>query len=238
MGGTKQPQLNGGFYGPAVLPPKKNYHRPGRGGGGCCCNPFSCCCGCLVNCICTCVFQIILTILIVVGIVVFVLWLVFRPNTVRFHATGASLTEFSLDGNNTLRYDLTVNLTIRNPNSRIGIYYDRIEARALYQGQRFASVDLQRFYQGHKSTREATAVFRGTHLLPLGSRERSRYDANSRDGAFDIDVRLYLRTRLKFWFVKSPRVKPNIECDLRRIPLRSNGNVSGAAFEPTRRMID
>ncbi|CAA0837802.1 NDR1/HIN1-like 2 [Striga hermonthica] len=203
MGGTKKPSLN-----------------------CCCCNPFTCCCGCLLDCICTCICQIILTILTVVAIAAFVLWLVFRPNTVNFHATDASLTEFSIDANHTLRYDLAVNLTVRNPNRRIGIYYDRIEARAFYQGQRFNSVDLPPFYQGRKSTRNVTAVFRGQHLLPLGKREMSNYNRDGGDGAYDIDVKLYLRTRLKFWFVKSTMVKPKIDCGL-RVPLKSNGTVAG-----------
>ncbi|GER45899.1 late embryogenesis abundant protein [Striga asiatica] len=202
MGGTKQPSLN-----------------------CCCCNPFTCCCGCLLNCICTCICQIILTILIVVGIVAFVLYLVFQPNTVNFHATDASLTEFAIDGNHTLRYDLAVNLTIRNPNRRIGIYYDRIEARAFYQGQKFHSVVLPPFYQGRKSTRNVTAVFKGQqHLLPLGNKEMSKYNRDGEDGAYNIDVKLYLRTRMKFWFVKSSMVKPKINCNL-RVPLRSNGTV-------------
>lgn len=225
MGETRQPQLNGAYYGPSIPPPSKSYHRPGRGGGGCCCNPFSCCCSCIANCICTCLCQIIFTILIIVGIIVLVLWLIFRPNTVKFHATDASLTEFNYN-NNTLHYNLALNLTIRNPNRRIGIYYDRIEARALYEGQRFDSVQLTPFYQGHKSTNSLRAEFRGQRVVLLGNREISNYNEDRNSGMFDIEVMLYLRIRLKFGFVKSTRVKPNIECDL-RIPLRSNGTSSG-----------
>ncbi|GFQ03427.1 protein yls9 [Phtheirospermum japonicum] len=214
MGGS---DLNGGFYGPPI--PSKNYHRPGRGGGGGCC-------------ICTCVCQIIVTILVIVGIVVFICWLIFRPNTVKFHASDATLTEFNLSNNNTLHFNLALNLTIRNPNRRIGIYYDRIEARAFYQGQRFSTYDLQTFYQGHKSTNYASAVFRGQHVVMLGNRELSSYNSDRSAGAFPIDVKLYLRIRLKFGFVKSMRVKPNIDCDL-RVPLSQNGTVSGV-YEPTR----
>ncbi|KAL6507792.1 hypothetical protein OROGR_023987 [Orobanche gracilis] len=218
--------LNGAYYGPSV-PPSKTYHRPGRGGGGCCCNPFTCCCGCLMNCICTCVCQIIITILVIVGIIAFIGWLIFRPNTVKFHASDASLTEFNLN-NHTLHYNLALNLTIRNPNKRIGIYYDKIEARAFYQGQRFSTVDLKPFYQGPKTTHYSeAALFRGQQVVYLGDRELSSYNENRRTGAYDIDVKLHLRIRLKFWFVKSTKVKPKIDCDL-KIPLRSNGTVSGA----------
>ncbi|XP_051150633.1 NDR1/HIN1-like protein 3 [Andrographis paniculata] len=234
MGETRQPHLNGAYYGPSIPPPpRKSYHRPGRGGGGgCCCNPFSCCCSCLMNCICTCVFQILCTILVILGVVVFVLWLIFRPNAVKFYATNASLTEFSLEGNNTLRYNLALNLTIRNPNKRIGIYYDRIEAEALYEGQRFGWDNLQTFYQGHKSTNNLTAEFSGTHVVPLGAKEMSNYNGDRTSGVYDIDVKLKLRVRLKFWIVKSARWKPKIECDL-KIPLTSNGTAP-QAFESKR----
>ncbi|XP_047976333.1 NDR1/HIN1-like protein 3 [Salvia hispanica] len=230
-----EPHLNGAYYGPSIPPPSKSskkYYRPGRDGGGCCCNPFSCCCGCLMNCLCTCICQILFTILIIVGIVVLVFWLVFRPNTVKFHVNEASLTEFNIR-NNTLHYNLALNLTIRNPNKRIGIYYDRIEARAFYQGQRFHTVDLQKFYQGKKNTSNVSAEFKGSQLVPLGAKEMSKYNEDLSAGRYDIDIKLYLRIRLKFWFVKSTRVKPKIDCDL-DIPLSSNGTVSGGAYEPTR----
>ncbi|KAL2503132.1 NDR1/HIN1-like 2 [Forsythia ovata] len=225
MGETRQPHLNGAYYGPSIPPPSKSYHRPGRGGSGCCCNPFSCCCSCIANCICTCICQIVFTILVIVGIIVLVCWLIFRPNTIKFYATDASLTEFNFN-NNTLHYNLALNLTIRNPNKRIGIYYDRIEARAFYEGQRFDSVTLQPFYQGHKSTHSLKAEFKGQNVVLLGNKELSNYNNNKNSGMYDIEVILYLRTRLKFGFVKSTKVKPKIECDL-KIPLHSNGTSSG-----------
>ncbi|KAL0309443.1 UNVERIFIED_CONTAM: NDR1/HIN1-like protein 2 [Sesamum calycinum] len=234
--GDKQPHLNGAYYGPSIPPPSKTYHRPGRGGGGCCCNPFSCCCSCIANCICTCICQILITILVIVGVIVFVCWLVFRPNTVKFYATDASLTQFNLNNNSTLHFNLALNLTIRNPNRRIGIYYDKIEALAFYQGQRFSSVDLQPFYQGKKSTDYLNAEFRGQNIVLLGNKEMSNYNDDRTSGMYDIDVKLYMRIRLKFWFVKSTKVKPKIDCDL-KIPLSSNGTTSGV-YESKRCAFD
>ncbi|KAH6762125.1 hypothetical protein C2S52_019558 [Perilla frutescens var. hirtella] len=235
MGETRQPHLNGAYYGPSIPPPSnsKTYHRPGRGGGGggCCCNPFSCCCSCIMNCICTCICQILFTILIVVGIIVLILWLVFRPNTIKFHVTEATLTEFNIS-NNTVHYNLALNLTIRNPNKRIGIYYDKIDASAYYQGQRLKTVELPTFYQGKKNTSTLSAEFIGSQLVPLGNNEMSHYNEDHTSGTYGIDIKLNLRMRLKFAFVKSSKVKPKIDCDL-KIPLSSNGTASGT-FQPTR----
>ncbi|KAM7484566.1 hypothetical protein LguiA_000575 [Lonicera macranthoides] len=62
----------------------------------------------------------------------------------------------------------SANLSIRNPNKRIGIYYDRIDARGYYRGQRFDSVELGRFFQGHKKTNKLTVEFQGQNLVMLG----------------------------------------------------------------------
>lgn len=236
MAETKQPHLNGAYYGPSIPPPSKSrsYHRPGRGSS---CNPFSCCCGCIFDCIWCCFCQILIGLLVTIGIIALILWLVFRPNKVKFYADDAQLTQFEFSTtNNTLYYNLALNMTIRNPNKRLGIYYDSIEARAFYEGKRFHSVNLERFYQGKKNTTNLHAVFQGQQLLLLDSGEISKYNEQRSSGTFDIEVKLYLRSRLKFGWVKSPKIKPKIECDL-KIPLDSNRTSSGA-FESKRCGLD
>ncbi|KAI5679632.1 hypothetical protein M9H77_00859 [Catharanthus roseus] len=236
MAEPRQPQLNGAYYGPSIPPPKnsKSYHRPGRGSS---CNPLGCCCGCLCNCLWGCICQILISIIVAVAIIGVILFLIFRPNKVKFYATDAELTQFEFStANNTLYYNLAVNMTIRNPNRRIGIYYDSIEARALYEGQRFHSVMLDPFYQGRKNTSELHPVFSGQHIVPLGSKEISNYNNDRSSNLYNIEVKLYLRIRLKLGWVKSPRIKPKIECDL-QIPLDSNGRSSGT-FQTKRCGLD
>ena len=223
MGEAPQPQLNGAFYGPSIPPPAKSYHRPGRRGGGG--GFFGSCFGCLCSCLFNLIFQIVCTILVVVAVAVVIFWLIFRPNPVKFYVTEASLTQFDLSStNNTLYYDLALYMTIRNPNKRIGIYYDKIEARALYEGERFDTIDLQRFYQGHKKTDYLSPVFKGQNLLVLGSKV-SRFNSDKSSGSYDIDVKLYLKVRFKMGPFK-PKFKPKIECDL-KLPLESTGRTSG-----------
>ncbi|XP_009599460.1 NDR1/HIN1-like protein 10 [Nicotiana tomentosiformis] len=232
------PHLNGAYYGPSIPPPSKTYHRPGHG-GGCCCNPFSCCCGCLFNCICTCIFQILCTLLVIVGVVAFVLWFILRPNKVNFHVADASLTQFDLSTkNNTLYYDLALNVSIRNPNKRIGIYYDSIEARALFHGQNFSSTNLEPFYQGHKNTTDLKIVFKGQNLIMLGDKEKSDYSGEKDSGVYAIGVKLYMRIRLKFGWIKTKKIKPMIMCDL-KVPFKSNGTTSSSTtFERTQCHLD
>ncbi|XP_022926156.1 NDR1/HIN1-like protein 3 [Cucurbita moschata] len=240
-----QPHLNGAFYGPSIPAPSKSYHRPSRGDGGCgCCGCLgclcNCCCGCIVNLIC----QIIITVVIVVGIVVFLLWLIFRPNLLQFHAVDASLTQFNFStANNNLHYNLALNVTARNPNRRIGIYYDDVEVSAFYESQRFSTVNLSQFYQGHKNTSLLSPTFVGQHMILLGTDGISSFNSEKSSGIFKIDVKLNLRVRFKFGFVKFGHYKPKINCPL-KVPLTSNGTSSSSSsssngvFETTKCSYD
>ncbi|KAH1123109.1 hypothetical protein J1N35_006269 [Gossypium stocksii] len=222
----KQAHLNGAYYGPSIPPPTRNYHRPGRGSG--------CGCGC---CLLKCLFNIIITAIVIIGLAVFIFWLIFRPNKVKFHVTDVQLTQFNLTSNNTLHYNLALNMTIRNPNRRIGIYYDRIEARAYYEDQRFDTETLTPFYQGHKNTSYLNPVFVGQQFVRLGADETSEFNEDRVNGVYDIDVKLYLRIRFKLGRVKTGRFKPRISCDL-KVPLNTGNGSMGGTFKTTRCDLD
>ncbi|RDX81192.1 NDR1/HIN1-like protein 10, partial [Mucuna pruriens] len=208
----KQPELNGAYYGPSI-PPAKSYHRPGRGSG------CGCCCGCLFSLI----FKLIMTVVIIVGIAALVFWLIVRPNVVKVHVTDATLTEFNYTGN-TLNYNLALNITVRNPNKRLGIYYDYIEARALFQDVRFDSQFPSPFYQGHKTTNVLSPVFQGQQVLALNADQTTELNKENTTGVYEIDVKMYLRVRFKLGVFKSRRLKPKVSCDL-RVPLKGTPTV-------------
>ncbi|KAJ4823748.1 hypothetical protein Tsubulata_005573 [Turnera subulata] len=217
----KQPQLNGAYYGPSIPPPppRHKYHRPGRGSGcGCCCWLLSLLC------------KLVLSLVVIIGLAALIFWLIFRPiNKVKFHVTDVSLTEFNFTNNNNLRYNLSMDVTIRNPNKKIGVYYDRIEARAYYQDQRFSSVFLTPFYQGHKNTTVLHPVFQGQQLVLLGADETTTYNKEKTSGIYSIDIKLYLKIRFKLGKIKTNKFKPKMECDL-KIPFNAaDGRLAGGA---------
>lgn len=226
--------LNGAYYGPSIPPTRKSYHRHGRGSGGCGC--FGCLFGCLCDCIFGLIFKIVFTILIIVGLAVLVVWLILRPNNLKFHVTDASLTEFNFNTTNTLQYNMALNLTVRNPNKRVGIYYDTIEANVYYEGQRFRTVDLTPFYQGHKNTTVLSTAFNGTQVVLLGTSELSNFNTETSDGIYSIDLKLNLKIRAKVGWIKIGKFKPKIKCGL-KVPLSSNGK-SASSFETTKCSLD
>ena len=215
--------LNGAYYGPSVPPPRQAYHRPGRGRG--------CGCGCL-----GCLLKFIVSLVVIVGLAVLIFWLIFRPTHLKFYATEASLTQFNFTSNNTLQYNLALNITARNPNKKIGVYYDSIEVRAYYDDHRFDAKSLTPFYQGHKSTKVLNTEFSGQKSVLLAAEELSEFNSEKTAGVYNIDVKLYLQLRLKVGKLKTWKLKPKVDCEL-RVPLSSNGN-SATGFESTKCDID
>ncbi|RRT39361.1 hypothetical protein B296_00059201, partial [Ensete ventricosum] len=87
----------------------------------------------------------------------------------KFYLQDASVAQFNLSsGDGTLTAVLQVTLASRNPNDRIGVYYDRVDAFALYKGQQVtAATALPPGYQGHNDVTVWSPYLYGA-AVPLG----------------------------------------------------------------------
>lgn len=233
--------LNGANYGSPIQPPVKTYNSQGRRGAdiGCgICRCFAscllCCGGCLLNIIC----NILIGVAVCLGIVALILWFVLRPNVVKFQVTEANLTRFELDPqNHNLHYNLSLNFAIRNPNTRLGIHYDQLEARGYYGVQRFAAVNMTSFYQGYENTTVVGTDLNGQNLVLLGAGGRRDFREDQKSGIYRIDVKLRFKIRFNFGFFNSWAVKPNIKCHL-KVPLSTSSSDGGFQFHPTKCHVD
>ncbi|KFK36451.1 hypothetical protein AALP_AA4G126100 [Arabis alpina] len=231
-----QYNLNGGLYAPPIQPPIKTYHSHGRRGGNggcgicsCCLDCLVCCGGCLLGIIC----NILIGIAVFLGIVALILWFIFRPNVVKFQVVETNLTRFELDPqSNNLHYNLSMNFSIRNPNQRLGIHYDQLEARGYYDDQRFAAVNMTSFYQGHKNSTVVGTEMNGQSLVLLGHGGRRDLREDQKSGVYRIDVKLRFKIRFKFGFLNSWAFRPKIKCHL-KVPLNSS-TAGGFQFHPTK----
>ncbi|KAI3838528.1 hypothetical protein MKX03_016230 [Papaver bracteatum] len=174
-------------------------------------------CG-IICCIPKCIAKLILSFLIGLGLIALVIWFILRPNPVQFRIDDASLTQFNVTDNNILHYNLALALNLRNPNKKVGFHYDQIEVRAFYDGQRFDSVMLTPFYQGHKNTTILHPVFEGQRLLPS---VQGAYNKDKTDGKFKLKVKLYLKMRFKVGFINISAGKPRAKCAF-EVPVGSN----------------
>ncbi|CAL9205396.1 unnamed protein product [Musa hybrid cultivar] len=96
-------------------------------------------------------FAAFLLLVIVALLVVLIVWLVLRPTKPKFYLQDTRVVQLNLTtGVGLLTSVFQITLSSRNPNDRIGVYYDRNAAYVLYKGQQItAATALPPGYQGH-----------------------------------------------------------------------------------------
>ncbi|XP_057418087.1 NDR1/HIN1-like protein 10 [Lotus japonicus] len=154
-----------------------------------------------------------------------IFWIIISPSSVKFHVTEASLTHFNLTSNNTLYFKFKVDISARNPNNNVKVYYRRIKAIAWYKDNDFGWVSLTPFDQGHKNTSFLEPiVFEGHSAMKLKPRQIAEYNEETRVGVYnDLAVDLDLRIRAKYGGIKGRRFNPPIvRCRRLRVPLISS----------------
>ncbi|KAL2345291.1 hypothetical protein Fmac_006576 [Flemingia macrophylla] len=227
MADNKQPHLNGAHYGPAIPPAQqpRYHHHHGRS-----------CCYCLFGIF----WKILVTLIVLVGLAILIFWLVVQPRSFKFYVTEADLTQFEYDTNNsTLGYNMVLNFTVRNPNKKLSIYYDNVEALAFYEDTRFANYDvithMNSFRQYKKTTSPMSAVFSGNKVVVLNNEQISQLTQDKTDGLYNIYVKLYFRIRFRLGDVISSDYKPKVKCDI-KVPFSKNGTVT--LFQTTKCHVD
>ncbi|XP_010912374.1 NDR1/HIN1-like protein 1 [Elaeis guineensis] len=97
------------------------------------------------------IFAWILAFIILILLIILIIWLVLRPTKPKFYLQDASVYAFNVSSpDNLLSSTIQVTISTRNPNDRVGIYYDRIDVFASYKYQQITpATAVPPFYQGH-----------------------------------------------------------------------------------------
>nr|WCF34209.1 late embryonic abundant protein 2.4 [Phoenix dactylifera] len=205
------------YYG-APIPPEQHYEQRHR----------SCYC-----CLLSTLIKTIIAFCLALGITLLVLWLVFRPSKVEVSVEKASLTSFNLTTSPTnLYYNLSADISIRNPNKRIGICYDWLEADPYYQGHRFDWEALPSFYQGHKNTTMLYPVLKGNSAIGLGDSDIEEFKKENETSFFNVDIWLIGQVRYKFGSVTTRRYTMRVKCEL-GLPLAAHRTSGASSFTRT-----
>ncbi|KAL5228770.1 hypothetical protein ABZP36_017035 [Zizania latifolia] len=226
----KVDHLDQPYYGPHVPPPVEPPGGAAAGGRRCVvvANPYA---------LWRRAFRVLTLALIAVGVVALVLWLVYQPSGLKAYVDSAELTRFDLDGGTQqLRYNLTVAVSIRNPNREHAVLYQRLEAVGLYGGERFGYVDFPRARQGRKSTMVIKPSFRGQGVL-TGTAAAAAFGREKEEGFFNINVKLHTRVRLKGIFVHSVEHRPDVDCYI-RVPDPTNATAVALGFTAVQCHVD
>lgn len=193
---------------------------------------------CCLCCPVTCAINFIITLIVFVCFASFIVWIMLLSNAVKFQVHDAELNEFNLDlENNNLDYNLSLNFSIRNSKSSIGIHYDRFKAMVYYSDQQLGAVYVPSFYQGHKNTTVLETVFKGQNMVIFGDDGRRKFEDDREIKVYGIDVKLNIRLRVLFLHLVTWPMKPIVRCHL-KVPLGSSNSSGGFAFQSTKCDVD
>ncbi|KAE8664484.1 hypothetical protein F3Y22_tig00112762pilonHSYRG00085 [Hibiscus syriacus] len=156
---------------------------------------------------------IFLFIFLFVGVFFFILWLSLHPHRPRFHTidfTVPTLAQQSVLDNSLI----TFNVTARNSNQHMGIYYDSMVVSAFYKDQRIGSSAL---YPPFSLNPKTTTIVQGTigaATLTVNTDEWKEFMNDRQHGTvvFRLEITSGIRFRVSAW--KSKHHKMHADCDV------------------------
>lgn len=166
----------------------------------------------MVACMCSCCC---LPLMLFVSIVMF--FLIVQPKNIEIGLIDASLREFqyfNATNNNTLSYNLAFKVTLRNPNKRAGVHFDRFKVVAIYGKREFANATFSPFYQGHKNSTTVNVELKGIKTSAFEKKERDTYNKEMGDGIYSIHLKFPFKVRARYSPSLKPKFKPKPRCKL------------------------
>ncbi|XAR52145.1 hypothetical protein NMG60_11020066 [Bertholletia excelsa] len=157
------------------------------------------------------IFYVFSTVFTSVLFFIFLVWLVLHPSKPEFSLKEASVYQLNLSGTH-LNSSMQLTLLSKNPNRKVGIYYDEFSVYASYKGQQI-TVDtfLPPFYQGHGEKNVLTASLVGTGL-PVASSFGYEVGRDQMVGKLVLNLKMNGRLRWKVGTWVSGRYRLNVNC--------------------------
>ncbi|XP_010450459.1 PREDICTED: protein YLS9-like [Camelina sativa] len=177
------------------------------------------------SCWCKCVCYTLLVIfllIVIVGAIVGILYLVFRPKVPDYNIDRLQLTRFQLNQDLSLSTAFNVTITAKNPNEKIGIYYeDGSRISVLYMQTSLSNGSLPKFYQGHENTTvinvEMTGFNQNATSLMTILQEQQRLTGN-----VPLRIRVTQPVRIKLGKLKLMEVRVLVRCGVSVDSLAAN----------------
>lgn len=135
-----------------------------------------------------------LALIVLVGIAVLVIWLVVKPKRLVFSVDDALIQNFNIN-NNHLNASFHFVIRSYNPNTKVSIYYDKIESRVDYDDQTLAYNLVEPFYQPHKNVTRLGVKLKADSVALVGSVPT---DLKLEKSSGEIELNVWLKARIRF----------------------------------------
>uniref|UniRef100_A0A803PQH4 Late embryogenesis abundant protein LEA-2 subgroup domain-containing protein n=1 Tax=Cannabis sativa TaxID=3483 RepID=A0A803PQH4_CANSA len=144
--------------------------------------------------------------------IILLVWLILHPTKPEFSLKEADIYLLNLSNVNLLNSSIQLTLFSKNPNQKIGIYYDELQVYATYKGQQITLyTSLPPFYQGHEDTNLLSASLVGIGL-PVAPSFGYEVERDKNVGRLVLNLKLNARLRWKVGTWVSGKYRLNVNC--------------------------
>ncbi|KAJ0259719.1 hypothetical protein HA466_0060310 [Hirschfeldia incana] len=171
---------------------------------------------------------VIIAFIIIVLITIFLVWVILQPTKPRFILQDATVFAFNLTQPNLLTSNFQVTLVIRNRNSKIGIYYDRLHVYATYRNQQITfPTAIPPTYQGHKEDSVWSPIIFGD-AVPIAPYNAVALGDEQSRGFVELVIRADGRVRWKVGTLITGKYHLHVRCHaFINLADKSNGAIVG-----------
>ncbi|XP_052177062.1 NDR1/HIN1-like protein 1 [Diospyros lotus] len=165
-------------------------------------------------------------------VVILIIWAILQPKKPRFVLQDATVYAFNVSGGTFLTSNFQVTIASRNPNDKIGIYYDRLDVYATYHSQQITLYTrIPSVYQGHKDVNVWSPFVSGNNV-PVAPYNGMALGQDQADGQVMITIKMDGRVRFKVNTFVSGRYHLYVKCPaIITFGSRSTGVVMGNAVK-------
>ncbi|KAL2333117.1 hypothetical protein Fmac_014330 [Flemingia macrophylla] len=169
----------------------------------------SCCCRFLCWALST-----LLILIVAIAITLGILYLVFRPKLPKYSVDHLRISQFNESDNNSIYAAFNVRITARNPNKKIGIYYEGgSHISAWYMDTELCEGSLPKFYQGHRNTTVLDLSLSGQAQNASGLLSSIQEQVQKTNNV-PLNLRVNQPVRVKLGKLKLFKVKFRVRCRL------------------------
>ncbi|KAK6147315.1 hypothetical protein DH2020_018227 [Rehmannia glutinosa] len=169
----------------------------------------------------------------IVLFVFLIIWAVLQPKKPRFTLQDATIFTLNVSAPNVISTTVQVTINSRNPNSRIGIYYDKLDVYANYHNQQITYYTvIPPVYQGHKDVNVWSPFIYGNNV-PVAPYNGIALSQDQSSGGIRMTIKINGRVKWKVGTFVSGRYHLHVSCPV-YIPLgnsKNNGIIIGSAVK-------
>ncbi|KAK3226981.1 hypothetical protein Dsin_006843 [Dipteronia sinensis] len=155
----------------------------------------------------------ILVSLLIILIIILLVWAILRPTKPRFILQDATVYAFNVSSPNFLTSNFQVTISSRNPNDRVGIYYDRLDVYATYRNQQITfRTAIPPTYQGHKEVNVWSPFVYGT-AVPVAPYNAVSLNQDQINGVIPLIFKIDGRVRWKVGTLITAKYHLYVKCD-------------------------